>query len=226
MYLPFIDSFWRPHTTKALKAAEADSECGSNRYYDEGNRVSSYQIQGDSITLKSMSYRDFPTMYWPCAPYVNVKMSVEAMRKYLTPAGRVFLEEVNLAGESKLKVFAANQKFLKSAVNAVFVFGQVDSLYPISIYLKINQNEHVVSGWYYYDKYKSKIELSGTIGEGVMYLDEKMTNGLGGVITLWSDKDEHLGYFSSQYDINGTWYGPANDVTYPILMTEFLVSPL
>ena len=223
VYLPFIDSFWKPIVSRELELAY---ECDVLWYVDERNSVSRYVIENDSITLKSMSYRDFPTMYWECAPYVNVKMSIEAIKKYLSPAGRVFLEEVNLAGGSKLKVFEANQKFLTSAIDAMYIFGKIDSLYPMSIYLEIDKERHEVAGWYYYDKYKVRIALKGSMTEGVIMVDESATNGMAAGITFTSNQDEALGYFSSMYDVEGTWFNPVKGELLEILITDFLVSPL
>ncbi|MFT5724235.1 MAG: hypothetical protein ACI9JN_001353 [Bacteroidia bacterium] len=221
-YLPFIELYWKPKTVEALRQAYA---CEVNGYIDEQHSVSRYFIKDDSINLISMSYRDFPTMYWECAPYVNFKLGVKDIRTSLTPAGNVFIDDMLQVGDSKLKVFEGNQRFIESAVDAMYVFGKVDSLYAMSMYLEINREKHEVSGWYYYDKYKTNIELSGTIGDGEILLSEKTSNGLGGVITFSSKQDETLGFFSSMYDVEGTYYNPVKDELYQILITDFLVSP-
>jgi hypothetical protein len=172
-YLDFMSKYWLTDVKKEFDTSIKDCE-GSEpycTYYD----IDKYEVQNNQLSI-SLTNDCYPHVAQACTPYLTKSFSKEVMRKYLSDWGYRILFNSKYVANKGIEKFLINQKERGNAENNIFLFGKINKLYPISMALTLSKKDNTVSGYYYYDKKKIKIKLSGTFSANSISLNEFTNN--------------------------------------------------
>ncbi|AZO94928.1 hypothetical protein [Halocella sp. SP3-1] len=102
---------------------------------------------------------------------------------------------------------------LPDEISKDFEFDYVGEIGNYPITMKLKKKENKVTGYYYYNKYKKKIRIEGTMDEyGKVRLKEFRGNKSTG---------QFYGSFFSAEQIRGIWYSPDKDVEFEFNINQF-----
>lgn len=172
-YLDFMSKYWLTDVKKEFDTSIKDCE-GSEpycSYYD----IEKYEVKNNKLSI-SLSNDCYPHVAKACTPYLTKTFSKEIMKKYLSEWGCRILFNANYVANKGIEKFLINQKERGNTENNIFLFGKINKLYPISMALTLSKKDNTVSGYYYYDKKKIKIKVSGTFSANSISLNEFTNN--------------------------------------------------
>ncbi|MCC6724485.1 MAG: hypothetical protein IT258_08240 [Saprospiraceae bacterium] len=167
-YFDFLDENWLSACFEQVKDAH---ECETGERQLEGECYNScftfeqFYIRNDSLVL--ITNDCYPHVLQNCNPVLHKSFSLRAVSPYLNGYGRYIL-----LGEPKPEV----------VTKTWFLTGKLDDKYRIRMALEPDKDDpSKLQGYYFYEKYKKKIKLEGSInGKNVIlreYLDSSFFNG-------------------------------------------------
>lgn len=172
-YLDFMDNYWLNDAKKQFDNSIEDCE-GTEpycTYYD----IAKYEVVDNQLSI-SLTNDCYPHVAQACTPVLTKTFPKETMKKYLSEWGYRILFTSKYGSSKGIEKFLSNQKERDHAENNIFLFGKINKLYPISMALQLSKKDNTVSGYYYYDKKKIKIKLSGTFDKTSIMLNEFTNN--------------------------------------------------
>ncbi|WP_366183903.1 hypothetical protein [Flavobacterium ovatum] len=224
-YLDFMDNYWLNDIKKQFDISIKDCE-GSEpycTYYD----IDKYEVQNNQLSI-SLTNDCYPHVVKVCTPYLTKSFSKEIMKKYLSEWGYRILFNANYVAYKGIEKFLINQKERDNAENNIFLFGKTNKLYPISMALQLSKKDNTVSGYYYYDKKKIKIKLSGTFTGNSISLNEYTNNQNTGSFSLKFEENYKPDGFSiyenddkSKY-LTGNWSNQKSQ--FKVIFSEVLLN--
>jgi hypothetical protein len=207
-YLDFLNKYWLTGVKKAFQeavtCADAQPDCS---YYD----ISEYTFEKSKLLVKLQS-DCYPHAAMACTPKFSITVSLDSIKKYLSPAGEKILLRDKYPEKKGVDKYLYNNKAWKEIPNSIFLFGLIDGKYPISMAIAINK-AGAVDGYYYYDKRKQKLRLTGMFQNGIMQLIETVDSRKTGEFYLtWVDQYQEdglavYGTTSEPMYVNGEWIG-------------------
>jgi hypothetical protein len=190
-YLDFLHKYWlegvKNEFITAIECAEFEPYCS---YYDMNYHVNHNQL---FISLTDDCY---PHVSQGCSPSYTVSVDLDTIKAYLNNIGKYMLLESNYMTMTAIEKFLENEKLTGKIPNNVFLFGNIDDKYPISMAINLDKKEQI-SGLYYYDSKLQKITLEGQCNDYIMSLTETV-----------SDKQTGFFEFDTNIDdcpIDGKW---------------------
>ncbi len=172
-YLDFIDKYWIKDIQKEFAISTSDCEGTSPycSYYD----IENYEVIANKLSF-SITNDCYPHVSQACTPYLTKEISKEILKLYLSDLGYKLLFKENYTSKKGIKKFLMNQKEKPNCENNMYLFGKINNSYPVSMALTLSKKDNTVSGYYYYDKKKQKIKLSGKYSNNTIELSEYTNN--------------------------------------------------
>ena len=213
-YLDFMEKYWLPDIKKEFSVVtegceEIEPYCS---YYD----IEKYEVKDNQLSF-SLTNDCYPHVAQACTPYLTKSVSKEVMKQYLNDWAYRMLFKDNYTSKNQIALFLMNQKEKPNCENNIYFFGKINNLYPISMALNLSKKDNSVSGYYYYDKKKIKIKLSGTYSKKAILLNEFSNNVNTGKFSLkFEDDYNKKGFYiyenetNSQY-LTGQWSNGKSD---------------
>ena len=208
-YLDFINKYWlngvKKEFKRAIKCAGYEPSCS---YYDIDFSVIENKL------LISLNAYCYPRVTRACSPYYNLSIPLDSVKAYLNDVGKIILIESDYFSKSPIDKFIENRRLKEEIPDNLFLFGNIDGKYPISMAISIDKQNQIL-GYYYYDNKLQKLNLYGMKkGEEILLMEMEEVNG---IITssfrLKISKDfDPIGLFIMTYDgrreylTGGMWY--------------------
>lgn len=188
-YLDFIDKYWLKDIQKdfAISTSDCEGTAPYCSYYD----IENYEVNANSLSF-SITNDCYPHVAKPCSPFLTKEVSKDILKPFLSDLGYRLLFNENYTSKKGIEKFLMNQKEKPKCENNIYFFGKINNLYPFSMALTLSKIDNSVSGYYYYDKKKQKIKLSGKYTENSIELSEYTDNKNTGHFSL---------KFKSSYDL-------------------------
>jgi len=226
-YLDFINNYWLAGAKEKLNAA---TSCAGMEPLCSYNDITDYTIKGSKLTV-SLTQSCFARVAQFCSPDYSVSVELDSIMGYLNEKGKAILSEKNNYSKNPIDKIIANQKLFDSEIlkkqkqNKLYLFGQIDGKYPISMALNIDAAGQI-SGYYYYDERLQKLKLKGQKKDNTISMTETFNKRETGFFEIkYSSTYEADGLFimgsneNSKYLI-GNWRNPESTKSFDIKFTE------
>lgn len=223
-YLDFIGKYWIKAVKKSFKEARACAGEApyreSSLYYEIG-----YRVDGGELWVRFVG-EAYPPNNRACNPDVEKSIPLAQVKPYLNALGRRVLVESNFPGMSPIEQYVANKQFAPLRQDNVYIFGKINGKWPFSLAVRVTK-DGIVTGYYYYDSKRVKIDLSGTWRNGVLRLTEQVNGKKTGAFEfmLASDGTSRGVFFSGLDDmLAGEWTSGDGKKSYPVELTALKAS--
>jgi len=170
-FLEFLNKYWLEQFTEKLNesisCAEMDATCSPRKL--------TYEIIGNDLIVRLFE-GCFPSYARACEPNFEKIFKVKDIQSFLSEAGKIIISEEN-HDKSKIDLIVMNSKANDLVEDVLYLFGEIDNKYAISMAIKNNKGE--ITGLCYYDHKKLPTELNGKINHEYIdlteYADEKVS---------------------------------------------------
>ncbi len=168
-YLDFLHAYWlegvKNEFVSAMECAGFEPYCD---YYDINYHVDSSRL------IVSLTDDCYPHVAQGCSPTFEVSAELDTIKQYLNDIGKYMLLESNYMTMTAIERFLKNKELTGTIPNNVFLFGKIHDRYPFSMALHIDKEQ--ITGLYFYDSQRKKINLKGQDNDYAMFLTETVDN--------------------------------------------------
>ena len=206
-YLNFLHIYWLEGVQKEFKTA---IECAEFEPYCSYFDIDNFFITDNKLTI-SLTNDCYPHVAQACSPFYSISIELDTIKQYLNNIGKYILFESNYMNLKPIEKFKENEKLKEKIPNNVFLFGNIDDKYPISMAINVD-NQPDISGLYFYNTKFKIITLKGQIKDETMFLIETVNN-------------KQTGFF--EFDINtdnfptdGKWLNPERTKKFDVKFTK------
>jgi hypothetical protein len=228
-YFAFMNKHWLPAVKPLFKeatecAGEVESFCS---YYD----INRYEYSTDQTFTCSLSSDCYPHAMLACAPIYTLTIPGDSLQPYLSNFGKDLFTTNHYSQLKGIEKYVFNKKIESQIPANVFIIGKIDGKYEFSLAIQVNQQTHKADGYYYYEKKKVPINLTGIAAATTIQLNES-SNGkvTGKMLFILSDSHQEKGFML--YDIasrkstyvTGTWSSPDGKTKMDIAFTEIMTT--
>ena len=221
-YFDFINKFWLNGVKEAFK--EAKKCAGGDEPYCSFYDIN-YSIDNNKL-LVSMTDDCYPRVVRACSPYYNISVDIDDIEEYLNDIGKYLLVENN--STYPIDRLIANNSVTGHIPENMFIFGRIDDKYPFSMAINIDyQNQ--ITGYYYYDNRRQKINLHGVQDGDYILLTEEVNGQITGYfeLTLSANWRSNTTYTNLGY-LSGIWLNGNKtnmfDITFNTIKTTRVIS--
>ena len=216
-YFDFLNKYWLPGCSEAYQEAIrcADSEPYCNCYDIEFGC-------GAGILNLSLTNDCFPHATRACSPDVAKRVALDTAKPFLSSFGKYVLLEARYGQMPRLEQFLFYRKQFQKIPNYCFAVGSIDKKYPFDMALRLpDDGTDKVTGYYFYEKKKIKIPLSGTVNGQQIALVEKVDGKITGRFQLtWHSEYQQEGIAVGEKYLTGTWTNAQTGKTVKILFRD------
>lgn len=202
-YLDFLSTHW---LTGAKKAFQEAIVCADSEPYCSPYDIT-YSIENARL-LMSLESDCYPHAAMACSPVFTRSVAIDSVKKYLSVSGEKILLRDQYANKRGVDKYLYNNVTRKEIPNNLYLFGLIDEKYAISMAVNIGKSGEV-KGYYYYDKRKQKISLTGRLQDGQMRMTETVNGQITGEFSMvWTDPEK-----------SGQWSSPDGKKKFPVMFT-------
>lgn len=183
----------------AIECAEFDPYCD---YYDMDISFSEKDV---TFSLTDDCY---PHVVRACAPGCGAIVQKDSLKPYLNEFGEYILFKTSYSKMTRLEKFIFYRENYSKIPNFYFIVGSIDSKYPFSMAIELNEKNKKVSGYYYYDKQHKPIILNGQFDQSKIILTESVNKKTTGRFDFtWHSEYEKDGiYLTDGSYWSGNWF--------------------
>jgi len=224
-YFDFMNKHWLPGARPAFKEA---LECSDSAelycsYYD----VDKYSYQANKSFICTLSNDCYPHALLACAPGHSVTLMDDTIIPFLNDFGKDALITNHYSQLVGVRKYQYNKKIESQIPDNLFFIGKIGGKYEFSMALQLNPSTHKADGYYYYERKKIPITLSGTFGETSIQLEELSEGKITGrMLFTLSDRyaeNAFLIYVSPDEGttyVSGVWESPDKKNKMDITLSE------
>jgi hypothetical protein len=217
-YFDFLNKYWLSGCSgayqEAIRCADAEPYCDCyDIEYGYGSGKLNLSITNDC----------FPHVVRACTPDFTAALPLDTVKPFLSNFGKYVLLEAHYAQMSRLDQFLFYREQLHKIPNYCYAVGSIDHKYPFGMALQLTGNgANTVTGYYFYEKKKIKIPLSGTVNGRQVAFTEQVGGKITGRFELtWHDAYQQEGIAVGEKYLTGTWTNALNGKTVKISFLNF-----
>ena len=221
-YLDFLNRHWLPEVQMAFREA---TECSGSEPYCSYYDITRYTVLGDKISL-SLTDDCYPRVISACSPNVDVILPLDSLAPYLNEVGKALLLHQADHWNTRIDRLLYHDSISQRLPTHAYLFGKIDGQYPFSMALSFENSTGAIDGYYYYNRQGKNIQLTGSMQNGKVLLQEFFND----VETGSFEMELSSSYTSDAYYIyhpweegmylSGTWSSPDKNKVYGIEFTE------
>jgi hypothetical protein len=203
-YIDFLNAHWIKGCSEALaegqNCAETEPDC---HYLDIA-----YQLNGPDLVLSLANENCYPHALRACAPSFRRVFKKSEISSYLSDFGQRYLAKAANVAFSKLDEFLYYQQNAAEIPDMYFMVGKINSIYPFTLHMSVDQRSGSITGAYYYHSKMRDIELTGVTTTSGFELTERVNANITGYFVLhWSDYSPDHARVGKTY-LGGEWKSP------------------
>lgn len=220
-YLDFMNKYWLKGVKEAFKEA---IECADYEPYCSYYDIYSYTAKNNKLSI-SLADDCYARVSSACSPGFSIEVELDSISSYLNKVGNRLLIESNYMSMSHIQKFHEIIRLKPTVPNYYFLFGKINDRFPISMAIEIN-DQSKISGYYYYDNKRIKIDLQGQVIGDEMLMTETVDGKKTGSFELTrKNKYDEKGYMLYDRDGNtkyllGKWYTPDKSKSFDVMFSE------
>lgn len=226
-YFDFMNKHWLSGVKHAFKEA---LECSDSAelfcsYYD----VAAYRYQTNNKTFTCSLETDcYPRVLLACAPGHSITLTNDSIQQYLSDFGKNALITKQYSQLTGIKKYQFNKSVESQIPDNIFLIGKIGDKYDFSMAVQLNQSTHKATGYYYYERKKIPITLTGTFSSTSIVLEESSKGQVTGKMTFTLHTDYQEAGFTvfegiccdNPVYITGNWASPDGKKKMEIAITD------
>ncbi|HEY3405957.1 MAG TPA: hypothetical protein VGK59_21375 [Ohtaekwangia sp.] len=229
-YFDFMNKRWLSGVKPAFKEA---LECSDSAelfcsYYD----ITEYSYAPNKSFTCSLETDCYPRALLACAPGHSITLTNDSITQYLSDFGKNVLITRQYSQLKGVKKYQFNKSIESQIPDNVFVVGKIGDKYDFSMAFQLNRSTHKATGYYYYERKKIPITLTGTATPASIQLEESSKGQVTGrmSLTLHTNYEENGlavyegGSFDNAVYVTGNWASPDGKTNMNITITEIKIS--
>jgi hypothetical protein len=204
-YFDFLEKYWIEGCNEKFKEARqcADYEpyCSEFDIIFRSNNATS--LKKGLITFALVD-DCFPHVVRACSPSFEIEIPVEDLKPYLSPFGIFTIFESNYLSKTTLEKYLFFKTNKSKIPFTYFIQGKINGKYRFNMAIETNKNSKTVEGFYYYQKKKVPIFLSGLVDNKTISLTESVDNKKTGQFQFQLKGNDKSAY-SKWTVVSGKW---------------------
>ena len=167
----FLEKYWNTPCANEFSRIE----CGDMEPYCDCNDFSS-SFDSEDLIL-TLTNDCFPHVAKSCTPVLSIHVPLNEFEIFLSDFGKLMLITHNYSAKSEIEQLKLYEDYKHLLEPFYFIQGSIDDKYAFMMAIRPEGDE--ITGYYSYNKYKTKIPISGRISNNELMLnemvDEKIT---------------------------------------------------